>query len=480
MCDRKDGLLIKMIQDKYDVTFTDTLINKSNNLVKDFLQEKELCLTSKYFIGTQGSTVSNYINYQFYNQNKTFNLYNKRIFKFKEDNYSWDLNNIEGHPISWSIFWKDNIPKLNSLITRKEETVKYKNFYIKILNEINISLNKNKKIISYCLYGLNSDRNKKRNFDKGVYVNYWLMKNLYYKDWIMRVYIPEEEPDYIINYLQKFKDIEIIIVKTNICLRTLRFLPNDDPNVSIWISRDLDSLLNKREEIAVLDWIHNYINKELMIMSDNTQHTWTIAGGMFGKRNNNLRNFSKFVLKYSADNLKNQNKFANDCEIAEQYFYKKDNYIQYYRLGKKLKFSKSFPNLDPIPSQFVGNISNLQREYEKLKIEEKFPFLKKDKILKDGDLFLYKPWSSLTNKLEPICKVKWEGDDIVIKLENNYLKNKKGILKSQNNQGIKLLDSFGTKIKVLWDNVGYREIYVSDPNTIKVLHNEKSYDFIRY
>jgi len=110
MCDRKDADIIILLKDKYTVTFADELIKPSGNPIIDFLMEKNMCEKSKYFIGTSGSTVSNYINYLFYLSNKTFHLYSNKDLSTKNcDKYSWNINNIQGHPISWTIFWEDNI-----------------------------------------------------------------------------------------------------------------------------------------------------------------------------------------------------------------------------------------------------------------------------------------------------------------------------------------------------------------------------------
>ena len=70
-------------------------------------------------------------------------------------------------------YLEDDIQKTSMLSNRKQFT-SHASSYIKIVKEININPSKNKKIISFCLYGLNDKRNKRRNFDKGVYVNYFL------------------------------------------------------------------------------------------------------------------------------------------------------------------------------------------------------------------------------------------------------------------------------------------------------------------
>jgi len=477
MCDRKDGDIINILKSKYDITFSDELIKTTGNPVQDFLLEKYICQNSKYFIGTQGSTVSNYINYINYLDNKNYNLYNKKtcLKSYNNNKYSWNLNNIYNHPISWSIFWPDNIIK-KKYLTNKKNYYSYGNSFIKIIDEININSQKNKKIISYCLYGLNNERNRKRDFDKGVYVNYYYMKNHNYKDWTMRVYMPYNEPIDIINNIKKFGDIELILVDTNICLRALRFLPNDDPNVKVWLSRDLDSIINNREEKAVKDWLDNKNDKELMIMSDNRQHTWTVSAGMFGKINSETKDtIVENILHWSHHN--NPNKYDGDAIIAEKYFYQKNNYIQYYRAGKKLINNVPFPDLSSIHCRFVGNISPITKYYTDLKLEKHYPFLSNKSDINNNDNFLYTPWRCHFKNSEPLCSLIWKGDDFIMTVDPKR-ETGTGTWKTLNGDGKKLL-RLNTHIQILWEDKIYREAYMPNEEIISIKHGERWYNFIK-
>ena len=479
MSDRKDAEIIDILKTKYkNISFTEDLIKdikfddisniKNMDIVK-FLIQKNLCERSNHFIGTIGSTVSNYIQYIRFLNDKEYNLYSKKTIITLINNYTWNNNNIYGVSLSWSCFWPDNIYAIKYPEYRKDK------YYIKIIKEINISPKKNKKVISYCLYGLNNDRNRKRHFDKGIYVNYYYMKNHNYKDWIMRVYIPYDEPDDIINNIRQFRDIEIILVDTNICLRALRFLPNDDPNVKVWLSRDLDSIVNNREEKAVEDWLENRNDKNLMIMSDNRQHTWTIAGGMFGYKNDFKKNISQYLVEYNFINNKNHNHYANDCVLAENFFYTNNNYIQYYRSGKKLANSIPFPDLSSIHCGFVGNISPIDRYYINLKCEEIYPFLSNKSILKNNDKFLYSPWKCFFKNKDPICTLIWEGDDFTLTVDINS-KSQSGSLRTINGDGKKIL-KLDTTINILWGGKDYKEAYMPNKNTISVKHGKTWYNF---
>ena len=373
MCDRKDADLLDILKKQYTILFSDLCYNKemikSNfteiknlNVVK-FLCEKIICEKANTFIGYENSTVSNHINYVNFLNNKPSNIYTSRILK--HGNYSWNINNSFGGSIGFSLFFKDNIYNLSS------------KYYIKFINEKYVN-KKNKKIISFCLYGIKDERNLKRDFLKGLYVNYELAKTIY-PGWICRVYIPITEPKDNINQLLKISDLEVILVDTNICLRTLRFLPYDDKDVDIWISRDLDSVLNWRERRAVDEWMLR--DEKLHIMSDNHQHVWKVACGMFGIKNDYKINFQNEIIKL-ANVYNNQNEFDMDAKMTENIFYNnyKHSYIQHFQDGKRLDNSFAFPKHESIESSFVGNIVNINKYFNNMKLNDKYKLSSKIKL----------------------------------------------------------------------------------------------------
>lgn len=250
--------------------------------------------------------------------------------------------------------------------------------YITITNSYNVRPENDKKVISYSIYGINSDLDTSRGFYKGIFVNLELAKTVY-PGWVIRVYIPNNEPAEFINKLIETKEIELFLVDTNLCLRAVRYLPNDDPQVSIWISRDLDSIVTFREKAAVDDWLMNYPDKELHIMSDHTSHIWTIPGGMFGKKNNNNRRLVEFMI-WVFNNIKDQNAYAVDCIIAEKFFYRPNNYIQHYSKGKRLNNSVPFPPHDITNCTFVGDYADMIKYFHDLDIQNKYGPFPKQKL----------------------------------------------------------------------------------------------------
>jgi hypothetical protein len=465
MCDRKDNKILETLKEKYTIIFTDEYIATIPNCkfpdespIENYLLEKYICENAITFIGTSGSTVSNYIQYNRYLNNKQANInFQKTIINSSINTYSWNDNNVSGHPISWSLFFNDNIVKCN------------KTSYLQIVKSFNINPNKDKKIISFSIYGIGETRDNDRGFYKGIFVNYELAK-IIYPGWIIRIYMPYNEPVEYIKNLIKMKDIEIILVDTNMCLRAIRFLPKDDPLVDVWISRDLDSVVTYREKAAVDDWLMNYSDKELHIMTDNSQHYWTISGGMFGVKNNtnNIKNLLDFMLDFSEN--KSANDYAVDCNIAEEFFYKNDNYIQHYGSGKKLDNSKPFPPHNPKNCSFVGDIVNINKYYEELDIKNKY--FSSSSLLQNNDIFSYSPWN--TN-----CVLTWynKTDFTLTPIKTNKSTHcDNSCLKTENGDGIKVM-TIGTHINALWDGKVYKEVYLEDENTLIVMHDNSKYKF---
>ena len=61
-----------------------------------------------------------------------------------------------------------------------------------------------------------------------------------------------------------------------------RFLPTLDPEVSVMMSRDLDSRFTEREAAAVMEWLES--NKSLHAMRDHPWHGVSIMGGGWGAK----------------------------------------------------------------------------------------------------------------------------------------------------------------------------------------------------
>ena len=135
MTDRKDNPFFNDIKKKYNIFFLDELLEKThktklgekfkNTNVAEFIVQKIICEDAKWFIGSQGSTVTTHIQYNNFLNKKDYEMhgyikttnYDGNTLKFKIDNkkkYSWAKKNyIGGHPVSWSMFFDDNIVEIN-------------------------------------------------------------------------------------------------------------------------------------------------------------------------------------------------------------------------------------------------------------------------------------------------------------------------------------------------------------------------------
>ena len=120
------------------------------------------------------------------------------------------------------------------------------------------------KIISFAFYGdINSEKSKKKRYFQGILENLKLMPN-YYPGWIMRLYYDLDKADPVFQDLCKVAcdDVNIDIcdaknlpgtpfVDTNqVFPMNWRFFPTLDPQVDVFISRDLDSRFSDRELAA--------------------------------------------------------------------------------------------------------------------------------------------------------------------------------------------------------------------------------------
>ena len=114
--------------------------------VAEFLIEKFIIEQADIFIGSQGSTCSAHINYNnFINKKPYYHLtisnsgnFNTNNLKYNEINnnkYSWKrINFMGGHPMSWSLFFKDNVQTIEEIenIGENEEIKKVNNENIKL------------------------------------------------------------------------------------------------------------------------------------------------------------------------------------------------------------------------------------------------------------------------------------------------------------------------------------------------------------
>ena len=97
----------------------------NDSRIAEFLVQKKLCEKADLFIGSCGSTVSahiqyiNYLNFKPYKKytHITCGKFNDKILELEEKKngpnlMTWSkMDYVGGHPVSWSLFFEDNIPR---------------------------------------------------------------------------------------------------------------------------------------------------------------------------------------------------------------------------------------------------------------------------------------------------------------------------------------------------------------------------------
>ncbi len=251
--------------------------------------------------------------------------------------------------------------------------------YIKVLKQKIFDI-KNKKIVSFCLFNdtkaiLDEKRryNRNRNYQNGIFMNYVLSKK-FYPGWICRFYIDSTVEPGVLSKLDSL-DLEYIYIETDINKMSLRFLPFDDKNVDVWISRDLDSAVNSRESTAVDEWLNE--PESIHVMHDHPAHDFNILGGMFGAKNKHLESFYDFYLKLSTS-TQNSQEYGIDCDVLDIYVKKYyENDIMFHgNKGRPFKTKSQFSHF--VGSQFWWPKSECTRICNREKVDNLYDYFNKN------------------------------------------------------------------------------------------------------
>jgi len=133
------------------------------------------------------------------------------------------------------------------------------------------------RVISFSLWGGNS------TYLEGAFANAKLAE-LYYPGWELWLYCDDRTDTVIQNALTAYGYKVIPRAVSSSVYEGLfwRFEPACNCDVGAFVSRDLDSRLNPREQAAVEEWLAS--GKTLHTMRDHYEHTVPILGGMWGLR----------------------------------------------------------------------------------------------------------------------------------------------------------------------------------------------------
>jgi GR25 family glycosyltransferase involved in LPS biosynthesis len=161
-------------------------------------------------------------------------------------------------------------------------------------------------VISFCLYGSHS------TYILGMKENIKLTKE-FYPDWKVYIYYNKTVPE---KYIKEYKELGAVC---NLCENVgknkmnwegmfWRWMPLDDPDVDVWISRDADSRLSEREAKIVNEFIES--GKTLHCIRDHRCHFNCIMGGMFGI--NNKLFHKKYTFKKVKDIIKEEYQYYKE------------------------------------------------------------------------------------------------------------------------------------------------------------------------
>jgi len=181
-----------------------------------------------------------------------------------------------------------------------------------IVNQI---VPKQKKVISFCLWG------QEKRYTVGLIENIKLA-SIYYPDWICYVYIHQPSlTSEMKTSLDAFDNVKVVIKNDNV-IRSKRFMlwrlePIADKDVDVFISRDIDTRIFPREVLVVRQWLSS--TKIIHIMRDHPLHYNKILGGMFGVKTQSFRKYDWNRLIENYFDLYGDNK--NDQHFLEKYIY---------------------------------------------------------------------------------------------------------------------------------------------------------------
>ena len=200
------------------------------------------------------------------------------------------------------------------------------------------------KIISFSLYGDNPI------YTIGCIKNAELKQELF-RDWQMWVYHNDTVPKDI---LKKLHSLNVVLINTNenngFFGSLWRFNPILNKDVKYFISRDCDSRISLRDEIAVNEWIES--DKSFHIIRDHPiGHGWPINAGMWGSKGGSVEDFRGLMLSYLAKNNRTNDKSIDQCflrdvihPIASKDLLLHDEYFNYEGIGKKINRDRGLDN----------------------------------------------------------------------------------------------------------------------------------------
>ncbi len=357
MCDRKDSdFLLHFKNNNINIIFADSLItdinyknNESLSIFKrkeiiEFLLEKHICEKSDIFIANNGSTVSNYINYNRYINNKSYcNLYSNIKSKYmNNEKISFIDNQGSGRLLSWQCFWTDNVikyPFKYKIITLTN------NGYKNLTENLLISMKKIGLLHSIKIYCLDKD-----SFEyfktKYVYNDIELISNVEstYSNWIeYKAPQSKDEPG---------KKLWAEVTKYKIIAINYELVKGNDV-----VFIDGDIVINE----PFIEYLYNNINDDdILIQSDNADKGGKdcMCTGFFLMKSN-----SKTISCTDINNI-DMNNFPNDQQYLRWAAFKYDLKYNYLNLDlyPNGKYYRTYlPNSNIIHFNYDSGLAKINR-----------------------------------------------------------------------------------------------------------------------
>lgn len=221
-----------------------------------------------------------------------------------------------------------------------------------------------KRVISFTIYG------DKEKYTLGLIDNLRL-RPIFYPDFCSFIFFDDTVPENIIETCKRYDDVVLInMVDTKLPKMMWRFIPKDiDECVELFISRDCDSRLGRRESEAVYDWIRG--KKTLHIIRDHPCHyRYAVYGGLFGLRGVSLK---KEIEAWMESNKSGD--YGSDCLFLSHIVYEKYLHEKDILVHDTLNLYNS-PLTMPFPSRIDKNFHFVGESFEFARIDREVEMLK--------------------------------------------------------------------------------------------------------
>ena len=225
--------------------------------------------------------------------------------------------------------------------------------------------NQGQKIVSFSYYGNpQEDLSQTRGYFKHIWTNLQAIK-MFYPGWTMRVYhdIPKNDSrlaelchiacNQPLIDLCDIRDIPAIGNMIGMNPSSWRFLPMlEGPFlVSHFLSRDLDTVISRREVQAVERWMQSL--KTTHVMRDHPLHHFTLMAGTFGVHQATFTDWNmikdSFLLAMTDPIFWAPYKsYGYDQILLKRYFWP---WMKLHHLGHDAYHCQAFPHTQPFPSK---------------------------------------------------------------------------------------------------------------------------------